>query len=275
MISEVNGGVKLKLLKDFNPYKTNILITGSSGQSSYGGLISKLRTMKAMRSSLSSIPIVSLEWVKNCISERIVLPLTVDISVTALPTKLECLMSEPELVTLSDTRDSQTASLGVLALALLHQGVDEPNQQASSHRLFSNTSVLLCGTSWKSSTTKTKDVQLLLREGGADIIPSASQAVKYIEEDLVEIDSATKRLVLLCDESESNATDGITSNLKDAVHNCLASNSRQMQPRVFVVNMNWLFDSISCASCLDPRLYEPSSPNAGSLWNLYFSNELK
>ena len=231
--------------------------------------------MKAMRSSLSSIPIVSLEWVRNCISERTVVPLTVDISVTALPTKLECLMSELEPVRLNDARNSQTAALGVLALALLHQGVVEPNQQAATPRLFSNTSVLLCGASWKSSTTKTKDVQLLLREGGGDIISSASQAVKYIEEDLVDTHSPTKFLVLLLDESESDATDGITSNLQNAVQNYLASNKRQGQHHIIVVNMNWLFDSISCASCLDPRLYEPSSPHARSLWNLYFSKDIK
>jgi len=231
--------------------------------------------MKTMRSSLCSIPIVSLQWVKDCLSKGKVIPLTLDISVTTLPTKLESLMSEPEIVMLNDARSSQTAALGVLALALLHHRVDEPHQQESTDRLFSNASVFLCGSSWKSNITKTKDVQLLLREGGGDIISSASQAVRYIEEDLVETDSSTRYLVLLCDDSESDTTDGITNHLSYAAHKCLASSRRQEHPPVLVVNMNWLFDSISCASCLDPRLYEPSSPHARSLWNLYFPKELK
>lgn len=243
-------------------------MTSSSGSSVYGGLISKLRTMKAMRAALASIPIVSLDWVEECLSKHELVPLTIDVTITALPTKLECHLSESKRMSLGKIRDQATASLGALALALLQPGVYEPYPLILPSILFENKYMFLCGSTWKTSTTKTKDVQLLVREGGGNLIHSAVQAAKFIEENLLENTTSSVQVVLLCDESAFDSTDGITACLRDAIHKCFALKITQPQNPVLVVNSNWLFDSISCAMCLSHHLYEPSSPTSMSLWKL-------
>jgi len=255
--------VKVKLLKDFNPYKTSILVASVLEQSKSDEKVAKLRTMKAMRSSLAGIPIVDAAWCKACLTSKQVMTPEGDHCVTSLPTSLPFYMENFHLSTgIGKKRDFSTAVYGVPSLAACRHS--EPSSRPSL--LFQNVSVYICGLDWKNATTKTKDVQLLLREGGGTVLTSATQATKIVKE---EVAMTSNQVVILCDESLTDSASGISSSLARAIRQIYESQNKHDHPApVLTVNSKWLFDSISCAKILESDRYKPDSPVATSLWRL-------
>lgn len=242
--------IPVKLLQDFNPYKTSVLITPS--QSSSGEKRADLRTMKAMRAALNGIPIIDPSWCQSCIKED---KLLFDRAhcVSSLPTKVPLYTSNVENVSevLDLPRDFPTASYGVFAAA------------ASTKPLFGNELFYLAGNEWKSNTTMTKDVKLLIVEGGGGILTSVQQVTKAIERDL---DDQRSSIVILCDGSQTDSTSGMTKPLSKVISNAMKSGSKISS--VTVVNSKWIFDCISCARLLEHDHYPPDSPSAKKMWRL-------
>lgn len=251
------GKVKLKLLKDFNPYKTNILITATSDEFGNNEKIAKLRTMKAMRSALTGIPIVDASWCQACLDAKEIV-LEADNCVTSLPTKVESYMKNSNIMASYDKpRDFSTASYGVLSLALcVHSSQRQPLL------LFQNMKVFLAGEGWHKETTKAKDVQLLVKEGGGSLLPSSLDAIKTIKK------HTKKLVVILCDDSDTDSLSGISSDLACAIRERYHSFDFVSEKPLLVVDSKWLFDSISCAKLLEASNFKPSSPIATSMWHL-------
>ena len=242
--------VPVKLLQDFNPYKTSVLITPS--QSSFGEKRADMRTMKAMRAALNGIPIIDPSWCQSCIKED---KLLFDRAhcISSLPTKVPIYSSNVANVSevLELPRDFPTASYGVFAAA------------TSTKPLFGNQLFYLAGNEWKSNTTMTKDVKLIIVEGGGGILTSVQQVTKAIERDL---DDERSSIVILCDGSQTDSTSGITKPLSKVISNAVKSSSKASS--VTVVNSKWIFDCISCARLLEHDHYPPDSPSAKKMWRL-------
>jgi Reverse gyrase len=244
-------------LRDFNPFKTNILITATSDEFANDENIAKLRTMKAMRSALTGIPIVDMSWCQACLKAQDIV-LEANNLVTSLPTKIESYMEKSKISKFIDRpRDFSTASYGVLALASCHHSA-----RSQSLLLFRNIKVFLAGDGWNKETTKSKDVQLLVKEGGGSLIPSALDAIKAIGK------LAKELIVILCDDSDVDSSSGISSNLAGAIRESYHSRDFAREKPILVVDSKWLFDSISCAKLLEATYFKPSSPIATSMWHL-------
>jgi hypothetical protein len=128
--------------------------------------------------------------------------------------------------------------------------------ESSPPLLLKSCSIHLCG-QWKKSSSKTKDVQTLLNEGGADILPE-------IEEVINELQGMNNRtVVFLCDDNITNSglTAKISSRMKDAISELHRRDKKHSIPSVLVVNSNWIFDCVSCAQILPCEKYEPKTSN--------------
>jgi len=310
----------VKQLKDFNPYKTTILVTAiskdstngnnsDSGSNGSGETIASLRTMKTMRAALAGIPLVSSDWLQACMGENQILPPTPNQFVTALPPRTEFFANNYNNVNVRSSEDGDGYDLGDFGTQIRNQSTavfGVPTLAAAlavsshSHRgantntnsnIFSNLHVCLCGSDWKTKTTMAKDVQLLLREGGATMLTSSAKAAKFIQDELGillqqlqqeqqqqsknnHFHAPSPRVILLCDGNESDGACGITSTLAKAVRQFYtnskthASSGNHPHPAVLTVHSKWIFDSISCAEALGSDHFAPNSPLATSLWKL-------
>ena len=214
--------------------------------------------MKVMRSALAYIPIVDVSWCKSCLDKKKLIPPASHQCVTSLPTKNTCFMDMDNMYTdasLDEKRDFSTAIYGVPSLVAARPSL-----------LFDNVSVFICGSEWKKSPTKLKDVQLLLREAGGTVLTSASQAAKMVNGELES--EANDKIILLCDRSSTDSKSGITAALEKSIRERHGKGYNQDGRAILIVNSNWLFDSISCAKQLDSTPFQPCSPLAVSLWRL-------
>lgn len=230
-------------------------MTATSDEFGNNEKTAKLRTMKAMRSALIGIPIVDVSWCQACLKAKEIV-LEADNCVTMLPTKIESYMKNSTITESYDKpRDFSTASCGILSLAsCLHS--------SPPLLLFQYTKVFLAGEGWNKETTKAKDVQLLVKEGGGSLLPTVIDAIKAIEEHAKEL------IVILCDDSDVDTCSGISSDLACAIRERYHALEFAREKPVFVVDSKWLFDSLSCAKLLEASNFKPASPIATSMWHL-------
>jgi len=232
-----------------------VLVTSIIGES--GENTAKLRTMKAMRAALAGIPIVGPSWCDACVASKEIVLESCHL-VTSLPTKIPMFMkNRTDMKSIYDKpRDVSTSTFGIPSLAVCRR---------SGHEvlLFQNQHFFLAGNVWKQETTKSKDVQLLVKEGGGSILTTATHSAKMVKEELL---GSEKRVVILCDDSNIDSASGITKVLVKAVHDIY--NHPIDRIPVLTVNSKWLFDSISCAKCLEAEEYAPGHPIGLSLWHL-------
>ena len=228
--------------------------------------MAKLKTMKAMRSAINGVPIVDVSWCEACLASKEIVAPNANHSITSLPTREAFYMNNWKMCNGIDAkREFSTAAYGVSSLAVCHHLGSGQNPV----KLFQNTSVFLCGSGWKDNATKAKDVQLLMNEGGGRVLMSATQAIQTIKDVST---GENNKIILLCDDSLPNSTNGISSALARAVRQIYDVTYDRHKP-VLTVNPNWLFDSISCAKILEGDRYEPKSPLANSLWRLSCDEE--
>jgi len=261
-------GVILKIMKDFNPNKTQICITAATASSLALStkqpnepidVISKSRTLKVMRSALAGIPILTPQWMDACLRETHLVAPSGTMCIRTLPRK----QATGTDAAREDNEDTPTEHFGVAKYAAAFQNTT----LSSSNHLLSGVSVFLCGSSAGSGMTK--DLKVLLQQAGASIISSVSMASRLLTD-------ITKRgkgdpFVFLCDDSLANKTCGISDALlKQAKKLLVARDSSKTEGKetLLCVHFNWLFDSISCASLMNSAAYEPSAPRTKALWDL-------
>ena len=136
-----------------------------------------------------------------------------------------------------------------------------------------------------------RDVNILVRESGLKLLTSSNQVVKKMKEITIRRDSSAEKaekglVLLLCDDKatdnytlkrnccvEQKNCSSIPCNIQKAIRDVacpanLTGKGDRTMPPLLVVNANWLFDCISCASILGAKDYEPVCPIAKSLWQL-------
>jgi hypothetical protein len=90
-------------------------------------------------------------------------------------------------------------------------------------------------------------ISKLLREVGAEVLTASKTAAKLSAD-------GDPKVVLLCSDNDCKIPDSVESKVK--IH----------KSQVQVVNVDWLFDSISCGSVLAASAYEPKAKQAKELW---------
>jgi hypothetical protein len=197
-----------------------------------GTLTPRVRTLKAMRSPLAGIPIVSPEWIQACGEQNAAV---VPTCARSLPTKTEAIHNKGD------------AHYGVAKLAALLHHAPKPQEALPLH----NMCVYLCG---NFPQTKKTDIQRLSKEAGAKVLTCPSAVAAKLTKK-----SSHHSVVLVCHDSTSGTV--IPSALEKEIKNnpsCV----------VMVVNPNWVFDSITCARAMPTDAFEPTNPKAKELWCL-------
>lgn len=282
----------LKLLKDFNPQKANLCITTSRPSTPTDiehnlELISNKRTVKTMRASLAGLPLLTPEWISSCLEMKCLTSPKDHMVIHTLPTKVDHLMQEvtkkPTEAKINaasqDGANIPSARFGVTTFAARHQRHINLNGMTIKPPLLLNgISFFMCG-QWQSNLGKRKDVQILLREAGASLLSSGAQTVKKMNDisaNYDDDDDAGTRIVLLCHDNITDHGSSITNAITKAARNLAVGTTmtennkggKQRRPSLLVVNTNWLFDCISCATVLGADDYPPSFPCARLLWQL-------
>lgn len=209
-------------------------------------VVSQSRTLKVMRSALAGIPILTPRWMEACLKEgRLV-----------APSGLMCIRSLPVKKTstaggeLGQNSPDERFGVAKYAASIHKMGL------TSSNHLLSGVSVMLCGNSAGSATTK--DLKVLLYHTGATIIGSVSVASRLLT-DMSKGGSGLGPFVFLCDDSPTNKTCGISGALFRQAQTLARESmeSEEGKRSVFCVHFSWLFDSISCANPMKADAYEP------------------
>ena len=256
-------GVTMKKMNEFKPHVTDLCITAraetAGAPDNY--ILSKFRTLKAMRSALAGIPIVTPDWLRTCLDEKAFVVPADNNCIRTLPAKSDISHLLPVPYDES-THSGPAAWLGVANYAALLQKQREGGGEQYEHRPLVNTSVLLCGQFKKGTGVPPKaDLVTLLGDAGATILSSVAAMNKELKK--TDDDST---LVVLCDDAKSDKQSGITAALNKAMTAALEDEDQNR--RIMVVTYMWLFDSVSCGVSLDADKYEPNSPKAKSLWEL-------
>jgi len=271
--------VILKIMKDFNPNKTQLCITAAASSPKTTAVkkqqkepivdvISKSRTLKVMRSALAGIPILTPQWMESCLKEGHMVAPSGHMCIRTLPRKQVASSTDAG----GEERDDvPTEHFGVAKYAAAFQKI---SLSISNNHLLSGVSVLLCGSSAGSGMSK--DLKVLLQQAGASIISSVSMASRLLtdimskdEEESGSTSSLRVRrplLVFLCDDSLTDKSCGISDALFQQAKKLIVT--KKEASVVSCVHFNWLFDSISCVTTMKAYGYEPLAPRSKALWDL-------
>jgi hypothetical protein len=232
--------VKLKLSETFGK-KTTLCIMPADDPDANGNLTPRNRTLKAMRSALAGVPIVSPAWIHACgAKNEAALPPT-NVIARSLPTKTDAI----------DKSGEARFGLAKLAALLSH------SKRATLP--LHNTFVFLCGAF---SQSKRHDLQVLSKEAGAKVLKSPSAVTAKL---LSSSNTTNTKVVFLCHDTATGVV--IPSVLEKEVTKFGEQDTRH-QVDAMVVNPNWLFDSIACAKALPADAFPPTNPKANGLWQL-------
>ena len=206
-----------------------------------GSLTARTRTLKAMRSALAGIPIVSTDWIRVCGEQNKAMEPSPSMYVRSLPTKTDSLQA------------TKAASHGVsLVAADLHRFTN-PKLALP----LSKMSVYLCG---NFSQNKRNDIQIIAKESGGKVLSSLSAVTEKLKSLLTNANS-NSRVILICDDSSSNC-------IPNALEKDIRAALDHDKTCVMVVSPTWLFDTVSCGSALPATSHEPFAPRAKELWKL-------
>jgi hypothetical protein len=103
----------------------------------------------------------------------------------------------------------------------------------------------------------------LAKEAGAKMLASSSDAISKLKTLTSAGSNHDSKVVLLCDDSSSNA---VPSAMEQEAKTVLQGDDSKGS--LLVVNSSWLFDTITCGSTVPPNAFEPFSPRAKELWKL-------
>mmetsp|Transcript_6972 Transcript_6972/g.7973 ORF Transcript_6972/g.7973 Transcript_6972/m.7973 type:complete len:1665 (-) Transcript_6972:5-4999(-) len=241
------GDLTIKTTETINK-KTTLCIVPTEPDSGSDNVRACVRTLKVMKSALAGIPIVTTDWLRLCEKEKkIKQP---EIFVRSLPTKNTVI------------GNSEDTAFGVAKLAASWN-----SQQSKTPVLpFQNTFVYLCGSY---SSDKRKNLQDLLKEGGAKILTTGKSVSSKVK-DMVALNEmsfspSSGRIIVLCGDS------GVTGTLSKSVERdlkvALEGEEHWPSPKtVTVVDSQWVIESVTCAKPLPATSFEPSINK--DLWQL-------
>ena len=121
-----------------------------------------MRTLKTMRAALAGLPILAPSFIKSCLKEGSFVEPEDSNYIQTLSVKM--------------TDTSPSDEFGVLKFGALYQKYGS----SSPPLLFQSCSIYLCG-QWKKTSSKTKDIQTLLNEGGAHIFTNIEEMISEVQ----------------------------------------------------------------------------------------------
>lgn len=213
MITTEHGVPAIRVQRDFAS-NTNLCIADVHPEAEQDLMLSKLRTLTVLRSHLNAVPIVTPTWVVDSVSQRKLADLQYkSYCIKTMPVKVDSLLASPtsnenDEGALKATNDETSRFSVVRAAAVVAQTKANPNK----HRPFSGVAVYLCG-SWNSAEKyfpKKEDVLHVLNDLGATFVSDEATVGKLIKQQGKE---KSERLFILCDDSKSDETSGLTGAL--------------------------------------------------------------
>ena len=235
----------MKITETIEPKRTTICLLPTLTRTESDNLTADRRSMKAMSACLNGIPIVSSAWIGHCLQRKKVIVPEENMFVRTLPTK------------------SMIGSISEFGVA--YQAAHIGHVQGHSLPLGHVKVAYMVGFNNTSNDT-TNFCSLLRLAGVNEIVFNPSVASSRMKEFLaqggtsINISTNSKAIeyyVLICNDDAQAVK--YKSFLSDAflreIHNFSsppASNPTVLNRRVMVVNLQWLFDSISCSVLLQP-----------------------
>lgn len=223
--------VQIKVSEVFHPQKTTFCVLPAEPvRDDSPFLVAQCRTVKAMVSALHGVPLVSSTWIEFCQKHKQV-PMPLDsMWIRSLPIKA--------------STGKGIADCGVAKMAV-------QTSILGSHQVLRNFTAHLCGAFARPPKA---DVQLLLREAGAKLSFTNQSTISFLH--TMEAGSS---LVLICDDDCATINPALNQQIEISLKEYKAK-------EVFIVNPQWLFDSISAGSALPMASYAPAKANPASLW---------
>ena len=276
---------QVKITDTIEPKRTTICLlpTGtppSSTTTACDNVTADRRSMKAMWACVDGIPIVSTSWIGHCLQRKSVTVPEENMFVRTLPTK---------------TLIGSISEFGVAYQAALIG-------YASASSLPLRQVNVACMVGFDSTSNDINNFSSLLRRAGVnEVVLNPSVALTRLkefvaqEETSVNIATNSKSIeyfVVVCnDEANSAKTKSfLTDAFLRAIHNFTSpptSKSVVSSRRLIVVNLQWLFDSVTCGVLLhadtkstmngntaeldthgDAYCYRPKDERASGLWQI-------
>ncbi|OEU15929.1 hypothetical protein FRACYDRAFT_240624 [Fragilariopsis cylindrus CCMP1102] len=240
------GDLTIKTTETVTKKTTLCIVPAETDSSDDDNVRASVRTLKVMRSALAGIPIVTSDWLRLCEKEnKVVQP---KIIVRSLPTK------DTVLLIVGDP------DYGVAKLA-----ASWSSQQAKAPVLpFQKTCVYLFGSY---SPDKRKNIQDLLKEGGAKIVTTAKDVSAKLNGmaklNEMQFFPYSGRFIIVCGEAPGTLPKSLERDFKAA----LEGEQHWPSPRtVTVVDSQWVIESVTCAKPLPATSFEPAMIK--DLWQL-------
>lgn len=145
----------------------------------------------------------------------------------------------------SKTEGASNTDFGVAAIAA------RIRQERTQWHLLKPVSVY-CGTGFAGSNLK--DIIKLLNTAGAAVLNNSGSAVKKFQS--LSDDDSPGKVVILCSDKDPKLSNGLRKEV------------RKHAGQVMVVNVYWLYDSVSAGAVLGATAYKPNAPGAQELWKL-------
>jgi hypothetical protein len=215
-------------------------------------VVADRRSMKAMYASLYGIPIVSSAWINQCLQQKQISVPEVTLFVRTLPTK---------------TNIGPISDFGVAyqAARIGHAQQQQQRSPMSYLPLRQVKIVYMVGFETKSNDA-TNFTALLRRAGVGEVTVNPSIALSRLKDFLTDgkgvienqaKSSTAERYVVLCNDDASKATPNqkkmsLSDSFVRVVHDyiTISPKSTNSNRRVMVVNLQWLFDCITCGDLL-------------------------
>jgi len=220
----------IKTPKDISALKVpTILITPCQQNPSPNKTIAQYRTVKTMRATLMGIPMVTPDWITNCLAQnKMVMPTNF---IRSLPAKL--------------SHEKSEGIVAQYAAALRRSTIDNDGTIPIRPLEGWNVHLLDVG-NWKNKHKK-NHVNLILKDLRASVINKPHAVVKKL---------AREKVIFLCDEDNTNVK--ILSFLRDVMEEHVTN--------VVLGNTAWLFGVVSCGRILSTKDYEPQCRSVLDLW---------
>ena len=210
--------------------------------------------MKLLEAVLAGMPIVTTQWIDACLSAgKFVMP-TKAHCINTVPIKARSDSNEPPLC---EGENDLAVFKAAASMEMSNKGVN----------LFGDTNFILVGR-WDKNlpgTPPAEDVEALLKRMGGKVIadPKDAATLIYRRKKGCGDTKNIARLVLLCDDTESDAACGMNGTLHAETQNLIGECGTFVQ----IAHFLWAFDSIVCYR--DDLPYNDYPPRAKFLNGLF------
>jgi hypothetical protein len=269
--------VQIKVLDKVQPNKTTLCVVPCiTTENDEMNVIAERRSLKAMSCSLYGIPMVSPAWVQECLQEKKIIFPKSSMYIRSLPTKTNI--------------PSSRCGVAFLAASMNRNNSQGPHQQKSGDKLLQTVgTAVLVGFSNADET----NFSFLLRQAGVSEVVVNKHAALSKFKAFCKKDTASQkhnkttqssppnRFVIICSETQNVS---LSETFASTVREYFGIPQKISPSRIACVNIQWLFDSISCGAQLEANTaapdihppsfyYRPNDSEGKALWETTVQTE--